>query len=134
MLSRFVVASGLVLAILGVIHGVTVARLIYGLKRTDPHPAFMADYRLNVPGTYQKAKDDFDGFVRKTFPVGSNAKDAIAQLIHEGFQLATPTADTLRLVWNRMAGPCREEFSILIRQSDASIIAEITGRLHPVCL
>ena len=56
MLSRFVVASGLVLAILGVIRGVTVARLIYGLKRTDPYPAFMADYRLNVPGTYQKAK------------------------------------------------------------------------------
>jgi hypothetical protein len=134
MMSRFLVAYGLVLAILGVIYGVAAARFIDALTRADPYPVFMADYRLNVPDTYQKAKDNFDRFVRKTFPIGSNAKDAITQIIRDGFQVATPAADTVRLVWNRSAGPCREEFSILIRQSDAGMIADITGRLNPICL
>jgi len=94
----------------------------------------MTDYQLKGSGSYQEAARNFSQFVVKTFPIGSDAKDAIAQAARGGFQLTTSTSDSIELVWKRHAGPCGETYLIVIDQNADGTIAKTTGRLHPICL
>lgn len=52
----------------------------YALTRSDPYPTFMTDYLLGGSRSYEEAKRPVSNFVVTTFPIGSDAKDAIAQI------------------------------------------------------
>jgi hypothetical protein len=76
----------------------------------------------------------FSEFVVTTFPIGSDAKDAISQITKGGFEVTTSSSDSVELLWRRHAGPCNELYSIVVNQTADGTIAKITGRLHPTCL
>ena len=131
---RFLIMSGIILTGLVVICGAVLARFFHALTSADPYPAFMTDYQLKGSRSYQEAARTFSEFVVKTFPLGSDAKDAIAQATRGGFQLTTSTSDSFELLWKRHAGPCEERYLIVIDQIADGTIAKTTGRLHPICL
>ena len=87
MIRRLLLGFGIMLAVLGVPFVIIGPGLVYGLTHADPYPPFMADYQSMNLRTYRKAERAFNEFVAKTFPIGSNAKDAIATITREGFQV-----------------------------------------------
>jgi hypothetical protein len=131
---RFVIGFCIVLVVIGGICVSTYSSFLHGLARADPYPSFMADYQLKAPGTYLKADRAFNAFVGDTFPVGSDAKQAVALITSQGFQIVSSTPVSFQLLWTRRAGPCNERYSIMIRQSEGGSIVEATGRVNPVCL
>jgi hypothetical protein len=134
MFRRFVIGFGIVLAVTGLIYVAAVALSVHGLMSADPYPPFMTDYERKARRTYVQAERAFSEFVGDTFPIGSNAKQTVALITSQGFQVVSSTPVGFELLWARHAGPCSERYSILIRQSDGGSIVEATGRLHPVCL
>jgi hypothetical protein len=134
MFGRSLIGFCVILAVIGVICVAASARLFHELTRADPYPPFMVDYRLKAPGTYVQAERAFTAFVGDAFPTGSDAKQAVALVTSQGFQVVSSTQAGFQLLWTRRAGPCDERYSILIRQSEAGSIIEATGRLNPVCL
>jgi hypothetical protein len=70
----------------------------YALMRADPYPTFMTDYQLGGFHSYEEAKRSFSDFVVRTFPVGSDAKDAIAQITKSDFQVTASTSEAVELV------------------------------------
>jgi hypothetical protein len=94
----------------------------------------MADYQQKASDTYPQAKRAFSEFVGDTFPIGSNARQAVALITGQGFHVVSSTPVSFQLLWTRHAGPCGEQYSIVIRQSEDGSIVEATGRLNPVCL
>jgi hypothetical protein len=133
-MTRFLLVSGIALLGLVLIWGCGTLLLVHGLTRADPYPAFMRDYEQGSRSTYQEAERTFSEFVVKTFPTGSNAKDAIAQASGGGFRPTTSTSHSVELVWMRRAGPCHEDYYLIIDQTADGTIANITGRLHAICL
>jgi hypothetical protein len=131
---RFLIVSGVIFTGLVVIFGAWVARLGYGLTHADSYPAFMLDYLPAGSHSYQEAARTFSEFVIKTFPPGSDAKDAIAQITSGGFEVTTSGSDSVELHWKRHAGPCSELYSIVVNPTADGTIAKIRGGLHPVCL
>ena len=99
--------------------------------RADPYPTFMADYSLG--GYSEEAKRSFSDFVVRTFPVGSDAKDAIAQITKSDFQVTASTSEAVELRWNRHNGPCGEVYSIVINRDANGAIARAVGKLRPIC-
>jgi hypothetical protein len=136
MLRRLLVVLGTLLAISGVLYAGIVALLSFSLMRLDPYPAFMARYDepTGQPRSYDEAKQIFGEFVAKTFPIGSDAEGAIAEITGGGFQVATSGSGSVELVWKRSAGPCNERYSIIIQKDAGGRVAKISGRLHPICL
>ena len=134
MFRRVLLGFCIVFTVIGVIYVAANASFLHGLTRADPYPLFMADYRLKTPGTYVQAKRAFSEFVGDTFPIGSDAKQAIALITGQGFQVVSSTSVSFQLLWTRHAGPCDERYLIVIRQSEGGSIVEATGRLNPVCL
>jgi hypothetical protein len=55
----------------------------------------MADYRPG--GSYTEDESAFDGFVRKAFPIGSEAHDAVEKISHENFLVVGSTPNWFRL-------------------------------------
>jgi|SRR5215467_9103800 len=136
-MTRFLLVSGIVLVLVGLLAAIfggatfLLNRYEFG---ADPYPPFMRDYEHSSHSTYQEAERIFSEFVVKTFPIGSNAVDAIAQASGGGFRRIASASDALTLLWKRRAGPCYEDYYIIIDQNAHGTIARATGRLHPVCL
>jgi hypothetical protein len=133
MLKRFLVGVSIALTIAGVFYVAAVAILVRQLTIMDPLPSFMASYQLKRTGTYAEAERAFPEFVSETFPVGSNAKQAVALVTSQGFDVVS-SPDSSLLRWTRRAGPCAEQYSIMIRQSSDGSIVEAAGQMHPACL
>jgi hypothetical protein len=134
MFRRFLIGFCIVLAAIGAIYVAAYAGLVYALTRADPYPSFMADYQPKAPRTYVQAEHAFSEFVGDTFPIGSDAKQAVALTTSQGFEMVSSTPVSFTLLWTRRAGPCSERYSIVIRQSESGSIVEATGQLNPVCL
>jgi hypothetical protein len=110
-------------------------------SRLRPIPAIRGNTVGRVIGStpkgshsYQEAARTFSEFIVKTFPPGSDAKDAIARIISGGFEVTTSSSDSVELRWRRHAGPCSELYSIVVNLTADGTIAKIIGRLHPICL
>jgi hypothetical protein len=131
---RFLIVSGVIFAALVVIYSAGLALFGYALTRADPYPTFMMDYLPKGSHSYQEAALTFSEFVVRTFPTGSDAKDAIAQITKGGFEVTTSSSDSGELLWRRHAGHCNELYAIVVNQTADGTIAKITGRLHPICL
>jgi len=112
------------------------AYFAYAVRRANPYPTFMTDYQLweSYGESYEEAKRSFSDFVVRTFPVGSDAKDAIAQITKSDFQVTASTSEAVELVWNRHNGPCSERYSIVISRDANGAIARVVGQLRPICL
>src|ERR1700745_1911008 len=105
---RFLIGLAAVIACSVVIYGAGLAFFSNALTRADPYPTFMAEYQQSGSRSYEEAKHAFSDFVAKTFPIGSDKNEAIAQITRGGFQVTTSTSETVELVWKRHAGPCSE--------------------------
>ena len=130
---RLVIVLAVLIACPVIVYGAFTVSFVYALRQSDPYPTFMADYVPKSSRTYEEAKRRFSDFVTGTFPIGSDMSDAVAQITKGGFQVTGSTSKSVKLVWNRRAGPCSEEYSIVVGDA-AGKIAEIAGRLHPICL
>jgi hypothetical protein len=108
--------------------------LAYAVSGADPYPAFMADYQAMRSGSYDVAERAFPDFIARKFPIGSDRSDAIAQITKGGFAVTKSTPEMVELRWNRHAGPCSEQFSIVINGGADGMIAGTGGRLQPICL
>ena len=131
---RFLIMSALLFVGLIGLCGAGLAVFAYAWTRADPFPTFMADYQLRKSHSYPEAVRAFSEFVVRAFPIGSDAKDAIAQINKGGFQVTTSGSDSVELLWKRRAGPCNELYSIVVNPSANGRIAKIAGQLQPVCL
>ena len=137
---RFLIVLGVVLAVSAAIYGAGRAfidRLERDLTRVDPFPTFMADYetRQAAARSQDEAARSFSEFVGQTFPTGSDAKDAIAQITQGGFAVTTSSSESVKLFWSRQGrGFCGETYTIIIGQSADGRIAKITGSRRAVCL
>ena len=122
----FLIALGVVVA--GAVAGLAFFYYAFmrALSSSDPLPVFMTDY--------QSSNTSFSEFAAKAFPIGSDAKSAISQITGGGFKVTKSSSDSVELLWNRHAGPCREEYSIVVNQSTDGRIARINGRRGVVCL
>jgi hypothetical protein len=85
---------------------VILAFVAYMLFWEDPFPIFMTDYQLRRGHTYKEAERAFFDFVVKTFPIGSDAKAAIAQITRGGFRVIASGPESVELLWERKAGFC----------------------------
>ena len=131
---RFLIVSAIVLAGLAVIYGAGFALFLYAFTRSDPYPAFMADFQSRGTRTYDESKRRFSEFIVEAFPIGSGAKDAIGQITEGGFDVSTSSSDSVELSWRRHAGPCTEWYAIVVNRNADGTIAKIAGRLQPICL
>jgi hypothetical protein len=123
-----VVSAGAVSVGVGLVH------FAHGLASADLCPAFMTDYEKRAARTYEEAERAFSDFVVETFPTGSDAKAAIAKIAGGGFQVARSASGSVELFWQRHAGPCSEQYSIIVSQDGDGRIANIVGKLRPICL
>lgn len=71
--------------------------LAYAIRGADPFPAFMADYAPKGSRTYDEAKRAFPDFIARTFPIGSDKNDAVAQLTKGGFEITGSTSEAVKL-------------------------------------
>jgi hypothetical protein len=133
LMTRFLIVLGVTFAGLVAICGAGFVYFAHALMQADPYPTFMTDHQLKSPHSYEEAADRFSEFIAKAFPIGSDAKDAIAQIKRGGFQVSTSSSESVELLWRRHNGPCSEQYSIVVNQT-AGAISKITGRLHPICL
>ena len=131
---RFLIVLAVVFVGSVVLFGAWLAYFGYALTRSDPYPTFMTDYQLGGSHTYEEAKRSFSDFVVRTFPTGSDAKDAIAQITKGGFKATRSGSESVELLWRRHNGPCSEQYSIVVSQNVDGTIDKIIGRLHPICL
>jgi hypothetical protein len=131
---RVVIVLAIVFAGSLIVFGASWILIPYALTRSDPYPAFMADLKRRDSPLYEDAIRRFSDFVAETFPIGADMSDAVAQITKGGFQVTSSTSTSVKLVWNRRNGPCSEEYSIVVGGDAAGKIAEIAGRLHPICL
>lgn len=122
------------LVVLAIMVACWVAVYRTGVLSADPYPAFMADYEGSRPRSYEEAKRAFSDFVVKSFPVGSDGGDAIAQITRGGFKVGKSTPDFSEFGWDRHAGPCSELYSIVVGTDANRRIVSISGRLQPICL
>jgi hypothetical protein len=93
-----------------------------------------SSYESNAPRSYKEAARTFSEFVAGAFAIGSDAKDAIAQIIRGGFEVIKSNSDSVELLWARHSGPCSEQYSIVVNKNADGTIAKMTGRLRPICL
>jgi hypothetical protein len=100
---RFLIVSGVIFAALVVIYSAGLALFGYALTRADSYPTFMMNYLPKGSHSYQEAALTFFEFVVRTFPIGSDAKDAIAQIAKGGFEVTTSSSDSVELLWRRHA-------------------------------
>jgi hypothetical protein len=134
---RFLIVLAVVFAGSAVVFGAGAALFFYSLTRLDPYPTFMTfmtDYQLRGSHSYGDVERRFSDFVGKAFPIGSDAKDAIRQITRGGFRVITAGSESVELLWNRRAGPCNEQYLIVIGLNVDGTIADINGRLQPFCL
>jgi hypothetical protein len=131
---RFLIALAVVFAGSIVMYGAGLALFSYALTRADPYPTFMTGYQLSGSRSYEEAERTFTDFAAKTFPVGSDERDAIAQITGGGFKVTTSSSEAVKLVWKRRAGPCNELYSIVVSKDVDGRIAKIVGQLQPICL
>jgi len=131
---RILTGLGVLFAALVVIFGAGVAFFYYTITRLDPYPTFMANYLPPGTHSYEEEARTFSDFVVRIFPIGSDVKNAIAQITGGGFRITESSSESVELLWRRHAGPCDELYSIVIKQAADGTIARITGRLNPICL
>jgi hypothetical protein len=131
---RFLIVLAAVIAGSVVLCGAGLALFVHAMMQADSYPTFMAAYHLNGSRSYDEAKRTFSDFIAKTFPTGSDANDAIAQITKGGgFQVARSSSEIV-LAWKRHSGPCSEQYSIIISEDADGRIAKIVGQLRPICL
>ncbi len=115
-----------VLAVLAIGFAVSV-KFVQGVSHVEPCLPFIEAYCEG------KVRGSFNEFIRSTFPLGADAKEAVALMTREGFRVST-SEDSLKLTWDRVGGGCRVIYLISVRQDDDGRIAEINGQLNPICL
>ena len=98
MFRRFLIGFCVILTVIGAIYVATYAGFLRGLTSADPYPPFMADYRLKASGTYAQAERAFSEFVGNFFPIGSDAKQAVALITGQGFHVVSSTPVSLQLL------------------------------------
>ena len=133
-MKRFLIVVALTLVSAVVLYGAGVILFGYALTRSDPYPTFMAEQQSESSRSYEEAKRMFSELVVKSFPIGSDAKNAIAQIMGGGFGVIKSGSESVELLWRRHAGPCSELYSIIVSQNADGTIAKINGRLNPICL
>jgi hypothetical protein len=131
---RILIVVALTLASAVVVCGAGVTLFSYALTRSDPYPTFMTEQQPKGARSYEEAARTFSELVAKSFPVGSDAKNAIAQITGGGFGVTKSDTESVELLWKRHAGPCSEWYSIVVGQNADGTITKINGRLHPICL
>ena len=131
-MKRILIVVALTLASAVVLCGAGSILFSYALTRSDPYPAFMRE-QPKSSRSYEEAARTFSELVAKSFPVGSDMKNAIAQITGGGFEVVESGSESVELLWKRHAGPCSEWYSIVVGQNADGTIAKINGRLHPVC-
>jgi hypothetical protein len=131
---RVVIVLAVLIAGPFIAYGAFMVFFAHAITQSDPYPTFMADYEPRGSRTYDEVIRRFPVFVAERFPIGSDMSDAVAQITKGGFRVASSTSTSVKLVWNRHNGPCGEEYSIVISGDASGKIAEIAGRLHPICL
>jgi hypothetical protein len=101
----------------------------------DPYPPLMARWYESKghDRSHDEAKEIFGEFVAKSFPIGSDAEGAIAEISGGGFEVATSGADSVELVWKRHVTFCSEWYSIGIQKDAGGRVAEISSGLQPIC-
>jgi hypothetical protein len=102
-------------------------------RAVDPYPAFMANYKIKGSHSYEQAKRSFSNILAGRFPIGSDGKDAIAEMTNGGFQVKSTSGSSVELVWTRHAGPCSELYSVSVGTDADGRIARIAGHLRPIC-
>jgi hypothetical protein len=128
------------IALLGIVllgAAVIGAAFLHALTSADPYRGFMRNYEDQLKGSrpaHQEAARPFAAFVAETFPIGSDAKSAIAEATRGGFQLTKSDSDSVELLWRRHAGPCGQLYFIVIDRNADGTIAKTTGRIHWICL
>jgi len=120
------------LALAGVKYIIAPVVLFHAVTTADSYPSFMADF--HPPRLYADLGRSFDEFIRRRFPVRSNAQDAMAKISLEGFRVVSSREGLQRFIFNHHAGPCGEYYSIALRQNSDSTIAEISGEVNVHCL
>lgn len=132
---RVLIVLGVLFATSVVIFGAGMAFFYYALTRLDPYPTWMANYLPQGTHSYEQVAGTFSEFVVKTFPIGSDAKNAIGQITESGFRVIKSSSESVELLWRRRAGPvCDELYLIVIKQTADGTITKITGHLQPICL
>jgi hypothetical protein len=131
---RFLIVFAVLFAGAIVICGAGLALFAHALTRSGPYPIFMTDYQLSGSRSYEEAERTFSDFVAKTFPIGSDENNAIAQITRDGFQVAASSSKSVELVWKRHAGPCNELYTIVVSGDVDGRIAKTIGQLRPICL
>ena len=113
-----------------------IALMIHSFTGADPYPAFMAEaYEQNGrPTSYDQAKRIFSELITRTFPTGSAAERTISEISSEGFKVTASGPESVELLWNRHAGPCRERYYVIIQKDAGGKIARISGQMSPICL
>ncbi len=117
-----------------IIYVASIVLFAIAMGSADPFPAFMADYQAMRNGTDQAAERAFPVFIARTFPIGSDKNDAIARMRKGGFKITKSTPEAVGLLWGRHAGPCSEQYSVVINSDANGKIAGIAGRLSTTCL
>jgi hypothetical protein len=133
-MKRFVIVTTVVFAGVAIIICASLIVFSRALLSADAYPAFMANDQSSKPQSYEEARRFFSDFVARTFPIGSDASDAIKRITKGDFQVTSSTSETVALVFARHAGPCNEQYSILISRDANGRIAKILGELRPICL
>ncbi len=136
-MGRFPIVLAVVFAASVVIYGAGRLALFgfgHALMQSDLYPTFMTDYQPSGSRSYEEAERAFSDFVAKTFPIGSDESDAIAQITSGGFKITTSGSESVELVWRRHSGPCSEQYSIVVSGDVDGRIAKIDGKLRPICL
>jgi hypothetical protein len=107
---------------------------MYGGAKLFLFYALMPDPYLDFMRDCVQMRHPFSECVVKTFPIGSNSKDAIAQASRGGFRQMTSTSHSVELLWTRRAVICNEHYFIIIDLSADGTVAKATGRRHNICL
>jgi predicted PurR-regulated permease PerM len=136
-IKRILIALAVLFVIVVGIGCVELVLFARAITSEDPYPKFMTAYqqRMRIGAhTYEEAKRAFSDFVVESFPIGSDAKAAIAKITGGGFQVTSSASGSVELLWRRHSGPCSEQYSIAVSQNGDGAITNIVGKLWPICL
>jgi hypothetical protein len=125
---------GLAIVLAGCAIYIVGSAALFRSSRLDAYPPFMAGIQPTPPYVYEDVRKAFSRFVAERFPVGSDARGAVAQITGNGFSLVRSKPMETYLLWKRSAFPCTEEYRIIVQANEDGSILKIDGKLIPICL
>jgi hypothetical protein len=129
-----IVLAVLVVAVPSILYVAPGLVLACAIRGADPFPAFMADYHPKGSWTYAEAERAFPDFHCQDVSSRLRQKRCDCAGHQRGFEITGSNSEAVKLRWNRHAGPCSEQYSIVIDGDADGRIAGIVGELHPICL